>query len=158
MDRPRRPPHVVHRRQSPRSRSHRIRSMKRTIPTPSPLPSGPLSRYLLDPDGLVRRALHRLKYFAIDALPWIGLLVGLLVFAVLLAKLFVIRRDRRISGHARIIRVLPPPQVDPQRAMHLWMGLHALLRPWWRRLTSGQPRLAWEISGRPEEIEITIWV
>ncbi len=132
--------------------------MKHQIPTPQPLPSGPLSRFLLDPDDFVRHELHRVKEFALDALPWIGLVVGLVVLAVLLAKLFVIRRDRRIGGEARIIRVLPPPEVDPQRAMHLWMALHALLRPWWRRLTSGQPRVAWEIAGRPEEIEITIWV
>ena len=132
--------------------------MKHQIPTPQPLPSGPLSRFLLDPDGFVRHELHRLKEFTLDALPWIGLVVGLAVLAVLLARLFVIRRDSRIGGEARIIRVLPPPEVDSQRARHLWMALHALLRPWWRRLMTGQPRLAWEIAGRPEEIEITIWV
>jgi hypothetical protein len=113
---------------------------------------------LLDPDGLVRHETHRLKAFALDALPWIVFVAGLAVLAVVMTKVLMIRRDRRIGRGARIIRVLPPPQVDPQRARHLWMALHALLRPWWRRLISGQPRLAWEICGRPEEIEITIWV
>ncbi|HEV8663704.1 MAG TPA: type IV secretion system DNA-binding domain-containing protein [Candidatus Methylomirabilis sp.] len=67
-------------------------------------------------------------------------------------------RDRRIIRDARRIRILPPGETDPSGAGTLWMGLHALLRPWWRRALWGQPYLAWEITARPEQVEVSMWV
>jgi hypothetical protein len=113
---------------------------------------------LIDPGGFARDVVHHLKAWAFDVLSWLALLVGTAVVCLVAAKLFVAWRARLVGREARLIRILPPPQVDPQRARQLWMALHALLRPWWRRLLSGQPRLAWEVSGRPEEVELAVWV
>jgi hypothetical protein len=63
-----------------------------------------------------------------------------------------------MEGGGRRIRILPPPDADSSRARVLWMGLHALLRPRWRRLVSGQPHLAWEIASRADDVEIAVWV
>ena len=47
---------------------------------------------------------------------------------------------------ARLVRVLAPPDVDPQGAATLWTNLVALLRPAWRRLLGGQPHLGFELT------------
>jgi hypothetical protein len=122
-----------------------------------PKPRG-LLRYLLDPSGLARDALHALKEVARDRLAWIALAVGIGTVAFVAWRLFLALRNRRLGVGARRVRVLPPPEVDPQRAQLLWMSLHALLRPWWRRLTFGQSHLGFEVVGRPEEIDIALWV
>jgi hypothetical protein len=38
------------------------------------------------------------------------------------------------------------------------MGLHAILRPAWRRLLQGQPHLAWEVVADPDEVSMALWV
>ena len=47
---------------------------------------------------------------------------------------------------ARLVRVLTPPEVDPQGAATLWTNLVALLRPAWRRCLGGQPHLGFELT------------
>lgn len=126
--------------------------------TPDALPSGPASRYLLDPDGLARDVLGQLQRWILDALPWLALVVAAAALCIASWRLAASYRDRRLGTRARRLRIQPPPEVDPQRARQLWMALHALLRPWWRRLLWGQPRLAWEITGQPEAIELALWV
>ncbi|MEX2556589.1 MAG: type IV secretion system DNA-binding domain-containing protein [Actinomycetota bacterium] len=132
--------------------------MRSIAPTPSPLPGGPLSRFILDPGRYGRGLLHGVLDLARDAMPW---LIGaaLIVVALLLAwHLSGSRRRRGQGGGARRIKILPPPEVDPEGARLLWMGMHALLRPWWRRVLLGQPHLAWEITAAQEDVEVSLWV
>lgn len=130
--------------------------MKRS-PAPSPAPDGPV-RYLLDPSALLRDVLRALKEFAIEGLPWIALVVAIGATVLVGWRVFLASRDRRLRKDARRVRILPPPEVDPQQARLLWMSLHALLRPWWKRIVLGQPYIGFEFLGRPEEIEVTLWV
>jgi len=124
--------------------------------TPTPMPSGPLSRFLQDPTRFGRGLLRGLLEVARDALPWL-IAAAIVVVALLVLWRVLAVRHRRQAG-ARRIKILPPPQVDPQGARMLWMGLHALLRPWWRRILLGQPHLAWEITAAPEDVEVSLWV
>jgi uncharacterized protein DUF87 len=126
-------------------------------PVPRPTPGGPI-RYLLDPFGFARDVLHALKEFTLDALPWIALAITIGAVVLVAWRLFLALRDRRLREGARRVRILPPPEVDPQQARLLWMSLHALLRPWWKRLVFGQPHLGFEAVGRPEEIDVALWV
>lgn len=131
--------------------------MTEPTPGPRPTPGGPI-RYLLDPSGFARDVLHALKEVALDALPWIALAIAIGAVVLVAWRLFLALRDRRLREGARRVRILPPPEVDPQQARLLWMSLHALLRPWWKRLVFGQPHLGFEVVGRPEEIDIALWV
>ncbi len=126
-------------------------------PTPS-LPGGPLTRYLLDPGDTARRLLRSGRDALAHAAPVLVAIVAAIVCSYLVFLLLRARRSRKVGGSARRIHILPPPDVDPQSALVLWMGLHALLRPWWKRFTGGQPHLSWEVTGRPEEIEFALWV
>jgi hypothetical protein len=117
-------------------------------------PDGPLTRFLLDPEGALRAALGWL----LDKLPIVLLALGLAAVAFAGWKLWTVRRDRRLMVGARRVRVLSPAEIDPVGARTLWMGLHALLRPWWRRLLSGQPHLAWEIVATSEDVQVSLRV
>jgi hypothetical protein len=117
-------------------------------------PDGPLVRFLLDPEA----ALRALGGWLADALPILLLALGLLGAGALGWRLWSIRRDRRLMEGSRRIRVLSPTEIDPAGARTLWMGLHALLRPWWRRLLWGQPYLAWEIVATSEDVEVSVQV
>jgi hypothetical protein len=123
-------------------------------PKPIPTPTGPLPRFLEDPWESLR-----------DAKEWLlGGVDVLLVPAVVLLGILAVGlawrgwRDQGLLRSARRIRVRPPVDVGPDGAKTLWMGLHALLRPWWRRLLWGQPHLAWEVTARPEQVEVSVWV
>jgi hypothetical protein len=133
--------------------------MRKPTPTPSPsLPDGPLSRYLLDPGGTTKRVLRGIKGWFLGIVP--ELIIGAVVILAVVGIVLVLRhrRDQRVGQSARRIRVLPPPEIDPTGARNLWMGLHALLRPWWRRLISGQPHVAWEVSAELHDAEVAVWV
>src|SRR6266545_722548 len=117
-------------------------------------PDGPLVRFLLDPEA----ALRALVGWLANALPILLLALGLAAAALAGWRLLTIRRDRRLMEGTRRIRVLSPTEIDPAGARTLWMGLHALLRPWWRRLLWGQPHLAWEIVATSEDVGVSIQV
>ncbi|HUA96102.1 MAG TPA: type IV secretory system conjugative DNA transfer family protein, partial [Acidimicrobiales bacterium] len=65
---------------------------------------------------------------------------------------------RRMSDGARLVRVLTPPEVDPQGAATLWTNLVALLRPAWRRILGGQPHLSFELVASDGGLTIALWV
>lgn len=117
-------------------------------------PDGPLTRLILDPEA----ALRALAGWLSDRLPILLLALGLGGAALVGWKLWIIRRDRDLMREARRFRVLSPTEVDPAGARTLWMGLHALLRPWWRRLLCGQPYLAWEVVATSEDVEVSVQV
>ncbi|MGH2660597.1 MAG: hypothetical protein ACRDHS_13305, partial [Actinomycetota bacterium] len=73
-----------------------------------------LLRFLLDPFGVIRDLLHALEEFATARLGWIAL--WLVIGFVLIAawRLLIAWRDRWMRKGARRIRVLPPPEADPQ--------------------------------------------
>ena len=56
------------------------------------------------------------------------------------------------------MRVLAPPDVDPQGAATLWTNLVALLRPAWRRVLGGQPHLGFELTATDAGLTIGLWV
>jgi hypothetical protein len=127
-------------------------------PRPIPTPTGTVPRLL---DDLLEDPWEVLRYIGEWSLGAARVaLVATAVLLTILALGLVARawRDRRLRRDARRIRVLPPAEVEPGGAKTLWMGLHALLRPWWRRLLWGQPHLAWEITARPEQVEVSMWV
>jgi hypothetical protein len=117
-------------------------------------PDGPLTRFLLHPEAVLHAALEWL----LDTLPIVLLALGLSAAMFAGWRLWAIRRDRRLMVGARRVRVLSPAEIDPVGARTLWMGLHALLRPWWRRLLSGQPNLAWEIVATSEDVQVSLRV
>ncbi len=115
---------------------------------------GPLVRFLLHPETALRAVIGWL----LDALPILLLALGLAGAVFAAWRLWIIRRDRRLMVGARRVRVMSPTEIDPVGARTLWMGLHALLRPWWRRLLSGQPHLAWEIVATSGDVEVSLVV
>jgi hypothetical protein len=129
-----------------------------SFPTPSPAPSGPLARFLQDPAGFNRRVLEAATGWLSGILPSALVLLSLLCIAVTIGCLLGHFRERRLQRGGRRVRILLPPEVDPKGARTFWMGLHALLRPWWKRLAMGQPYISWEFVARPEEIELAVWV
>ena len=68
------------------------------------------------------------------------------------------RCHRQLTADARLIRVLPPPVVDPAGGEALWANLVGLLRPAWRRVVFGQPHLGFEYRFTDTGIQIQVWV
>lgn len=115
---------------------------------------GLLVRLLTNP-GKFARILQRAVEDALPLLTTVGAVVCLLVVGVALFRRF---RAARMCADARRIQVLAPPDVAAHGAQTLWMGLHAILRPAWKRLLFGQPHLAWEVEARPDALDISLWV
>ncbi|WP_053171400.1 type IV secretory system conjugative DNA transfer family protein, partial [Streptomyces sp. SBT349] len=128
-------------------------------PTAPGDPKSPLENYLLDPSEALERALIGLREWAAD---W-GLLAGaaaLFVAAGLswLWRWWQRRCRQRIAADARVVRIFPPPQVDPDGGAALWANLVGLLRPGWRRWLAGQPHLVFEYTADRETLSLQVWV
>ncbi|MZG20186.1 type IV secretion system DNA-binding domain-containing protein, partial [Streptomyces sp. SID5914] len=67
-------------------------------------------------------------------------------------------RQQHLTDGARVVEVLAPPQVAPKGGEILWAQLAGLLRPWWRRITTGQPHLAFEYTWSHTGLRIRLWV
>jgi hypothetical protein len=125
---------------------------------PSP-PSGPLARYLSHPGADTSRLAHNLAHEAAHVAATAGPVVVALALAVAVAVAVTRRAQaRRMSDGARLVRVLTPPEVDPQGAATLWTNLVALLRPAWRRLLGGQLHLGFELTAADGALTIALWV
>lgn len=132
------------------------------IPDPE-IPDGSLPEwiveFLTDPWRFIKPILQAILDFLLNTV--VPVAVGLLTAALFLLIAWKVwrwwQRHQRAEG-ARRIRILPPPDVDPARAESLWMGLHALLPPWWKRFLFGQPRLSWEVVANGDRIEVACWV
>ncbi len=101
---------------------------------------------------------HLVQGIVNDALPMLlGATGGLCVLGILIV---ILRRVREASlrRSARRIQILAPPEVGTAGAATLWMGLHAILRPAWRRAFEGQPHLSWEVVADPGHVAIYVWV
>ncbi|WP_432003363.1 type IV secretory system conjugative DNA transfer family protein [Streptomyces sioyaensis] len=124
-----------------------------------PQPGGALVDFLTRPETFVPTALHA-------ALSWCSGAAPLLIPALLLStacgyaarrRLLRSRRQRLADG-AGYVEILAPPQVAPKGGEVLWAQLSGLLRPWWRRITTGQPHLAFEYIWSHTGLRIRLWV
>jgi hypothetical protein len=86
------------------------------------------------------------------------IVVGLALVCSLGITIIRRREATRMAEGARLVRVLAPPDVDPEGAATLWSNLVALLRPAWRRLLGGQPHLSFELCADSAGLTISIWV
>ncbi|MGI5215676.1 hypothetical protein [Plantactinospora sp. CA-290183] len=91
--------------------------------------------------------------------PWLAL-VGLLIAAGGYAARTVVarRRNARMTRHAQLITISPPPEVDPDGAATFWATLAEILHTGWRRsLRDGRARLAVEYRWSGRELTIAVW-
>src|SRR5260221_9546986 len=123
------------------------------------MPHGPLVRFLNDPNAFYADTWKSVCEFVTAwwpvAMPSAVAVSG----AVLAARLVLRSRQRRVmAADARLIEVEVPPTVNPAAAEAFWSHLHALLRPTWRRLWSGQPHLVFEYRFQKQTATFGIWV
>ncbi|MGP3949642.1 type IV secretory system conjugative DNA transfer family protein [Streptomyces sp. 7N604] len=122
-------------------------------------PGGPLVDFLTDPSGFWATVSH-------GAISWLGAHAPVLApcAAVAVASGYVLRhrlhqaRQQRLADGARCVEILAPPTVAPKGGEVLWAQLAGLLRPWWRRITTGQPHLAFEYTWSHTGLHIRLWV
>jgi hypothetical protein len=65
-------------------------------------------------------------------------------------------RQRRLAASARLVRILPPPQVEPAAAEALWGNLAGLLRQ--RRPLDPRPHVSFELTWTSHGITISLWM
>src|SRR6266511_2688927 len=109
------PPGRPHLHQGPRRPHPRGVGRVRPVPTPT----GPLSRFLQDPDGFLQRIVEQVR----EVVPLAALALVIVVVLLVGASIWRWSRQRRLIHRARRIRILPPPSVDAAGARMLWMGL-----------------------------------
>jgi hypothetical protein len=104
---------------------------------------------------LAQALLNDLHHWAPVAAP----VLAAAVIAVTGGRAWLLRyRHARLACDARLVTVLPPPEVDPDGGQALWSNLTGLLRPPWQRLRDGQPHLAYEYAWSPAGVRISLWV
>ncbi|WP_274916657.1 helicase HerA domain-containing protein [Streptomyces sp. WZ-12] len=121
-------------------------------------PGGPLVNFLTNPNDFW-------THLSRGATSWLETYVPLLIpcAVVMTTGGYVLRRRlRRWLQHqlvdgARCVEILAPPHVAPKGGEVLWAQLSGLLRPWWRRLTTGQPHLAFEYTWSHTGMRIRLW-
>ncbi|MEU8974828.1 DUF87 domain-containing protein [Streptomyces monashensis] len=69
-----------------------------------------------------------------------------------------LRREQRFARDARCVEVFAPPVVAVRGGDVLWAQLAGLLRPWWHRIATGQPHLAFEFAWSPTGLSIRLWL
>jgi hypothetical protein len=127
-------------------------------PKPAP-PSGPLARYLAHPGADTSRLVHHLAHALAQLAATAGPVAAGIVLVGLVAVALTRRAQaRRLADGARLVKVLTPPEVDPQGAGTLWTNLVALLRPAWRRVLGGQAHLGFELTATDGGLTIALWV
>ncbi|MFB7630594.1 type IV secretory system conjugative DNA transfer family protein [Streptomyces sp. NPDC056149] len=122
-------------------------------------PASPLVDFLTDPTGFWTHLGH-------GPFQWLGAHALLLTPSIaltvtggwLLRRHLHHRRQARLAEDARCVEILAPPHVAPKGGEVLWAQLSGLLRPWWRRITTGQPHLAFEYTWFHTGLRISLWV
>jgi len=66
----------------------------------------------------------------------------------------VASRLKRFDGQLFTVGATQAPSSPEQ----FFQALHGLLRPWWRRLTDGQPWISLELVGRAGQVRFQIWI
>ncbi|MCZ7458264.1 helicase HerA domain-containing protein [Streptomyces sp. WMMC940] len=125
----------------------------------TPLPGGPLGEFLTNPGGFWSTLGGQgIGWLASHApLLCLGAAVAVAGGCVLKARLRL-WREQRLARGARCVEILTPPSVTPKGGEVLWAQLAGLLRPWWRRATTGQPHLAFEYTWSHTGLSIRLWV
>jgi hypothetical protein len=121
--------------------------------------NGVVVQLLRDPGGVLANLMGCLGSWAASYGPIAG--PALLVASwVMLAGRTWLRRHRheQLTADARVIHVLPAPEVDPTGAQAFWANLVGLLRPRWARLLKGQPHVALEFVFDADAVRIQVWV
>ncbi len=127
--------------------------------TPSPPNPGdnPFGRYLQDPWGTLGRAARHLLDLATTTGSRLVLPVAAVLLLGVVGRVALGRwRTARLHQGARLVEILPPPQVDPDSAVAFWRNLRGLLHQ--RRLLQGRPHIGFELRWSPECLSIGIWV
>lgn len=133
--------------------------MKPHLPLSAALPDGPLARFLLDPTALGISAGHAMVgWFTAHALVLVPA-AGAAGAGWYSGRRWLARwRHQRLATGARLVDVLAPPDVAPKGGEVLWAQLSGLQRPWWRRITTGQPHLVFEYAWSHTGLQIRLWV
>ena len=119
--------------------------------------SGGLERFLQDPWAtLTDLADHAIAQAAGWGLRL--LTVAIPVAAGMLATRVGWRRWRhqRLVAEARLVQILPPPQVEPAAAEAVWANLAGLLRQ--RRPLDPRPHVSFELTWTTEGVTVGLWV
>ncbi len=124
----------------------------------SPTPDGALVRWLTDPFGSYKEVVDKLLDFLQGLAPALLMTLAIALVIYFGTRVFGRWRDRKASSDGRVLQILPPPEVDPEGAITLWMALHALTRPRWKRRLFGQPHLAWEMTAEGGDATLAVWV
>jgi hypothetical protein len=121
-------------------------------------PNSPLGRFLAHPGPATQELLHRAAdLFATHGSIVLTVMAAAGLVVCLLIGLSRRREHQRLVAHARSVRVLAPPDVDPHGAETLWTNLVALLRPAWRRLLGSQPHIGFELRASAGGLQISLW-
>jgi Type IV secretion-system coupling protein DNA-binding domain len=121
------------------------------------LDCSPLGRYLLHPQHTLAQVARTLAHHAAGILHRDGLWLLLLAVILLATRLALARwRAARLHQGARLVEILPPPQVDPDGAQALWRNLAGLLRQ--HRLLQGRPHVGFEYRWSPGGLTIALWL
>ncbi|MFZ3555817.1 type IV secretory system conjugative DNA transfer family protein [Streptomyces sp. BH055] len=115
--------------------------------------------FLTDPGSLWTTLGHHTLTWATVYGPVLAPAALFLALATAVAR-HRIRRARHTqwADGARCVEILAPPVVAPRGGEVLWAQLSGLLRPWWRRIITGQPHLAFEYAWSHTGLRITLWV
>lgn len=122
-------------------------------------PSGPLVDFLTNPGGLWAT-------ISAQGTGWLATHAPVLApcSAVAVASGYALKtrlrrwREQQFAQGARCVEILSPPTVAPRGGEVLWAQLAGLLRPWWRRITTGQPHLAFEYTWSYTGLSIRLWL
>ncbi len=130
-----------------------------TGPMASTPVGGLLGRYLTDPEAVWTELAHTITGFTATAWPWLTPGVLLIAAAIPVGRAgWHRRRNTALADGARCITILAPPKVAEQGGQVLWSQLAGLLRPWWRRMTSGQPHVAFEYAWSSDGLTVRLWL
>ncbi|MER8160244.1 type IV secretion system DNA-binding domain-containing protein [Streptomyces sp. NPDC094472] len=122
-------------------------------------PHGPVADFLIDPGAFWTAAGRRvLDWITPYAPALVPVTTAVAVCAGAAHSRLRRRRQQRFADGARCVEILAPPRVPAKGGEVLWAQLAGLLRPWWRRLTGGQPHLGFEYTWTHAGLGIRLWV
>ncbi|MFI0818608.1 type IV secretory system conjugative DNA transfer family protein [Streptomyces sp. NPDC021098] len=123
------------------------------------VPHGPVVDFLTDPAAFWATAARTVLGWAVPYTPvLVPVATAVAVCVTTACGRMRRRRQQRFADDARCVEILAPPQVPAKGGDVLWAQLAGLLRPWWRRLTDGQPHLGFEYAWSPAGLAIRLWV
>ncbi len=135
-----------------------LRALPATLTTNPPDPAdNPFGGYLQDPWGTLGRAARHLLHVATTTGARLAVPVAAALLLAVAGRVALNHwRTVRLHQGARLVEILPPPQVDPDSAAAFWRNLRGLLHQ--RRLLEGRPHIVFELRWTPEGLCIGVWV